>query len=1270
MFLVTTLRCLLDFLDFLLRTIHPNPGPKRDKTEEGKARRNQRRYEKRARIRAEKLKLNMAPWKEFRIVTWNVQRMSMGTYNMAKAKQVIKIAVKEDWDLILLSEIRAENSGVKWFGSVNEDNLVAIVYSERAAILLRKDLLKLWTNGGMQKLQNERCVSVRIQDVVFTATYQPVYLHDNMDKIAQAKAELRQHYEWSRSFEIPVIGGDFNAHVGSDESKQGICGSHGLRSSNQQGRDLIQFCEENNLAYCNSFYSYRYRGSWFNNALKRWYELDGFLMRSKQRHKNVKKISTVREISLSDHKPKLMIFKCHRRKFSVQDKSKKTAKIDHEKLTTDVVAASYRQRVKDIISEATEDIVVDNENLDVEDFAYEFWNLIEDNVSYIEFNEENRWKLISDAVNKAAAETCGVKTKQIDNPWMIDKDDAINRMRERITTAVMRRNDVMERMNTGDEYTAEILDECRTELKEARKDLKKSISRWEKEWWEELLVECEQAGERGDQGTVFRLLKKIGKRDFKKAPVTTNITSDEFRNHFKKVSDSRFERDPEEIDKFVQEIPDISNTERAKIWRQQLDEIPSKEEIVKQMHKMKNSAPGEDEVRLCYLLTAGGKILEEVVNLVQYMFENDSVNWEESLKIGNVIPLHKKGDKDNPNNYRGVCLLSMGSRILARVLADRIRIWSEEMDLLDDDQAGFRKGRSTADGTQIILRIEEDTVDLRARLRARNMDIDEEEMPAGRLLDLRKAYPRVNKPALWAILKRYGMGFKCLRALQGLHEETSYRIKSREGLSEPWIPLRGLREGCPSSPPLFNVYHGASMRSATKKRAAAAAAQNVDAGISFSFVAGSNFPSVSKWEKENTENQVRVIDKTLFADDTVPLGKKNELERGIEIVKEEMARIEEANNDDKEEILNFGSEEGGKIRMLGSYVDSEFDMKQRIKRANNAWQKVRRQLRGSKMSKRLQARVVEAVVESTMLFDVNVRVWYLGDIKRLQSQVDRMYRHVWSNKNKQPLLEMQERHVNMQDVRNTLGIKSIRSKIEKRVLQRIGHVFRLEDSSLVKNVTLGWLKDLESVPKNPGKKRKTVLYWRRLLREAGIDYTKIHSLTRDRKAWRMLVNERVRYIQEWEKRAAHSFEGQERGTRHFIPENEEIFQCEHCDKICRTKAGLVVHTKKLHETSSLKKTFECDSCKEVFQAHGNLQNHLKNCSGFAADDPNLSKCACGKLVSRPNFRRHQRNCGAATPPVNNNRDSARAVCNMCGVAISKPNLARHQKTCPGRRVVL
>ena len=52
-------------------------------------------------------------------------------------------------------------------------------------------------------------------------------------------------------------------------------------------------------------------------------------------------------------------------------------------------------------------------------------------------------------------------------------------------------------------------------------------------------------------------------------------------------------------------------------------------------------------------------------------------------------------------------------------------------------------------------------------------------------------------------------------------------------------------------------------------------------------------------------------------------------------------------------------------------------------------------------------------------------------------------------------------------------------KIERRVLERIGHVMRMGNDRLTKAVVLGWWEGLEGRGKMGGRKRKTVLYWRR-----------------------------------------------------------------------------------------------------------------------------------------------------------------------------------------------
>ena len=253
---------------------------------------------------------------------------------------------------------------------------------------------------------------------------------------------------------------------------------------------------------------------------------------------------------------------------------------------------------------------------------------------------------------------------------------------------------------------------------------------------------------------------------------------------------------------------------------------------------------------------------------------------------------------------------------------------------MDDNQASFRKNSSTANVTQIMYRIQEDVEDWQRRVEAAGETFNEDERPTARLLDLRKAYPRVNKYALWKMLEKYGLGGRCLQTVINLHETTKYKIRSREGESATWSNERGLREGCPSSPILFNIYHQVSMRVAAKSRKRKAEEQDLEAGITFSYVPGSYFPGGKSWEKSNSETKKMKLDNALFADDTTIVGKRKEIDQGVEETKKIMNKLEERNNDDKEETLVFGKEESAEIRMLESYMGWEHDVKQRVRRAN------------------------------------------------------------------------------------------------------------------------------------------------------------------------------------------------------------------------------------------------------------------------------------------------------------------------------------------------
>lgn len=233
--------------------------------------------------------------------------------------------------------------------------------------------------------------------------------------------------------------------------------------------------------------------------------------------------------------------------------------------------------------------------------------------------------------------------------------------------------------------------------------------------------------------------------------------------------------------------------------------------------------------------------------------------------------------------------------------------------------------------------------------------------------------------------------------LMDLHETASYRVKGKEGCSEAWSPQRGLREGCPPSPVLLNIFHQAVMRRAAEARTSDAESEGVEAGLEWHWLPGGGFPGQNLWEKYNSEAKAARIDTLLFADDTTLVGIENELKTGAEKVKRVMTEFEERNNEDKEEEHFFGREESEGTRMLGCWLGTKEDGRNRIRRAGGLWHKVKAQLRHTRLSKRMQARIVEACVESGLLFDCAVRTWWVSDVKKLQPWIDRCYRYVWSN---------------------------------------------------------------------------------------------------------------------------------------------------------------------------------------------------------------------------------------------------------------------------------
>ena len=317
--------------------------------------------------------------------------------------------------------------------------------------------------------------------------------------------------------------------------------------------------------------------------------------------------------------------------------------------------------------------------------------------------------------------------------------------------------------------------------------------------------------------------------------------------------------------------------------------------------------------------------------------------------------------------------------------------------------------------------------------------------------------------------------------------------------------------------------------------------------------------------------------------------------------------------------VSLGSAEANKGRVLGRWLADTEDVKSRKLRAGKLWGRIRPQLVKSKLSKRQQAVIVECCVEAGLLFDASTWPWKISELKSMQSWIDKIYRYTWNNKKEAPLRVMQRTHTNMQDIRNSLEIKSLRLKVETRTLQRIGHVCRMENSRLTKAAAFGWLEQLETIPKNKSRTIKTQHYWRKLIREAGVDLPDLPAKT-IRKTWKKLTRERTNQLWKYEQSLGNKQErdGEGRDQRNAQIEKRTL-TCHICQKTCKSAGGLGIHLKRIHKTSN--KSFKCHFCEREFKTEASQKNHLKSCR------TKYLKCpSCGLLRAATNKSRHLKSC--------------------------------------------
>lgn len=154
----------------------------------------------------------------------------------------------------------------------------------------------------------------------------------------------------------------------------------------------------------------------------------------------------------------------------------------------------------------------------------------------------------------------------------------------------------------------------------------------------------------------------------------------------------------------------------------------------------------------------------------------------------------KKGETDDTDNYRGLAIGSAFAKLFSHILLKRLTRFIEEKKLLSPNQIGFVKGKSTSDHIFLIQTLIEKVVKKgKCKLYVA-------------YIDFKKAYDTVNRDLLLQRLKQLGINGIFLKNIASMYEKTMYSIKINKGYLDAIDSNLGLKQGCPLSPMLFNLY--------------------------------------------------------------------------------------------------------------------------------------------------------------------------------------------------------------------------------------------------------------------------------------------------------------------------------------------------------------------------------------------------------------------------------------------------------------------------------